>query len=154
MSWRERVGDDVGQHLEAVLARGVDPTTSPVEARRRTNARIADECGSGEALYSVEDLMIEGVVARLYRPAGDAHGVLVWFHGGGWSAGSVDAFDGLTRVLAKRAGSPVLAVDYRLAPGHPFPAGVEDAWSATRWACANFGQVAVGETVPAATWPR
>jgi acetyl esterase/lipase len=144
MTWRERVPDDVAEHLEETLARGVDPIASPAEARRRTNARIAAECGAGEDVRIVEDLTIEGVPARLFRPTGNEHAVLVWFHGGGWSAGSVDAFDGVTRVLANRAGEAVLAVDYRLAPEHPFPAGIDDAWSATRWACAEFGQVAVG----------
>jgi acetyl esterase len=58
---------------------------------------------------------------------------LVYFHGGGFVAGSVEVYDPLTRALAKRAGIVVVSVDYRLAPEHAYPAALDDAWTATKW---------------------
>jgi acetyl esterase len=90
---------------------------------------------------------------RVYRPtvATSALPLLTFFHGGGFVYGSLASHDGLCRFLAERAGVVVIAVDYRLAPEHPFPAGIEDGWAAYRWARAHanrFGgdatRVAVG----------
>jgi acetyl esterase len=73
---------------------------------------------------------------RVYTPAvargGGAPG-LVWFHGGGFVVGSIESHDGVCRAIASRAGVVVVSVDYRLAPEHRFPAGLEDAIAATRW---------------------
>lgn len=72
------------------------------------------------------------LAARRYDPRGAGSGTaLVWFHGGGWTIGSVDTHDGLCRELAAASGATVLSVDYRLAPEHPFPAAVHDAIDAT-----------------------
>lgn len=74
--------------------------------------------------------------ARLYRPlrATDAVlPVLLWLHGGGWSLGSLASYDPLCRALADEAGIAVLALDYRLAPEHRFPAAIDDAWQTLRW---------------------
>jgi acetyl esterase len=88
-----------------------------------------------------EDLSIPsaagGVDARLYRPAAPAKALVVYFHGGGWCAGSVALSDPDCRVLAERAAAVVLSVDYRLAPEHPYPAGPDDCWAAVRWAAEN-----------------
>lgn len=80
---------------------------------------------------------------RLYRPHSTAEGTLVYLHGGGWVFGSLDSHDGLCWSLACAASTTVIAVDYRLAPEHPFPAAVEDAFSAVQWS-ARDGVVAVG----------
>lgn len=74
--------------------------------------------------------------ARSYRPAqaGEARlPVVVFFHGGGWSVGDLDCYDELVRALVALSGAQFISVDYRLAPENPFPAGLEDAISATRW---------------------
>ena len=71
---------------------------------------------------------------RLYRPAGASGELpaLVFFHGGGWVVGSLDSHDHLCRHLCHAAGIAVIAVDYRLAPEHPFPAALDDSLAATR----------------------
>jgi acetyl esterase/lipase len=81
--------------------------------------------------------------SRLYLPLTVPEGVspplLVYYHGGGWVIGDLDTHDGLCRFLAATAGVAVLSIGYRLAPEHPFPAPVEDAWAAYSWATANAG---------------
>jgi acetyl esterase len=69
---------------------------------------------------------------RVYRP-GEARGLVVAFHGGGWMMGSRDSFDATCRNLAVESGLAVANVEYRLAPEHPFPAAIEDAFAATAW---------------------
>jgi acetyl esterase len=86
------------------------------------------------------DLQIEGAAgkigARLYTPFGADVTTpgLVYFHGGGFAIGDLETHDGHCRRLAAYSGFRVLAVDYRLAPEHPFPASHDDALAATRWA--------------------
>jgi len=95
------------------------------------------------------DLKVAGaageIPARLYRPAGagDPTGLLVYFHGGGFVIGDLETHDGHCRRLAAGSGCRVLAVDYRLAPEHPFPAGHDDALAATRWAFDNAADLGV-----------
>ena len=64
--------------------------------------------------------------------SGSAGPLTVYFHGGGWVVGDLDTHEELCHTLALRSGSRVLSVDYRLAPEHPFPAGIEDALAAFR----------------------
>lgn len=73
--------------------------------------------------------------ARLYRPksAAGCPPVVAFFHGGGFVTGDLDSHEGLCRELAAASQTLVLAVDYRLAPEHPFPAALEDAYDATSW---------------------
>src|SRR5882672_5576821 len=85
---------------------------------------------------AVEDRTIAGGVrVRLYRhrAALAPMPVLVYFHGGGWVVGSIDTHDGVAASLARDLVGMVVSVDYRLAPEHPFPAGLEDCYAATRW---------------------
>lgn len=79
------------------------------------------------------------MLVRSYRPTA-AEGSLptvMWFHGGGFVFGSVDVDDFYCAELAVRTGAVVLSVEYRLAPEHPFPAGVEDCYTATCWAASG-----------------
>jgi acetyl esterase len=71
---------------------------------------------------------------RLVQPQPDVRGVIVYFHGGGWTTGSLEGFEHLARHLALRTGCAVALVEYRLAPEHPYPVAVEDAWAAVHWA--------------------
>lgn len=74
------------------------------------------------------------VPLRLYRPAsGDHPPLLIFLHGGGWMFGDLDSHDTACRRLVVDAGCAVAAVGYRLAPEHPFPAGLEDCRAAVEW---------------------
>lgn len=81
--------------------------------------------------------------ARHYRPAGAAGSapLLVFFHGGGFVMGDLESHDAACRLICRDAGVHVLSVDYRLAPEHPAPAAVEDAYAAYRWARENAAQL-------------
>jgi acetyl esterase len=114
--------------------------------RARTRAEALAVRGALEPVASIQTLDVGGVPARLYRPSDSENpeqDVLIWIHGGGWIHGDLDCYEGVARALASRADCAVLAIAYRLAPEHPFPAGFEDAWTAVQWATANFAQVAV-----------
>jgi acetyl esterase len=83
--------------------------------------------------------------ARLYTPAEAAtpSGLLVYFHGGGFVIGDLETHDAHCRRLAHYSGQRVMAVDYRLAPENPFPAGHDDALAATRWAFDHAAELGV-----------
>ena len=93
-------------------------------------------------LYKVENIKIPGpdceIGARVYRPeTGGPLPVLVYYHGGGWVLCDLDTHDEVCRRLALRARCAVISVDYRLAPEHPFPAGLGDSYAALEWVAAN-----------------
>lgn len=108
---------------------------SPEQARAVRAARLRE---STRPIHERRDLDADGVPCRLYRPSdADGLGLLVYLHGGGWVIGDLESHDDVCRSLANGSGHAVLSVDYRLAPEHPFPAGLEDAVAATRWAHAH-----------------
>ncbi len=73
------------------------------------------------------------VPVRIFTPLEDTRRlVLLFFHGGGWVTGDIDSYDGVCSDMAALTGRVVVSVDYRLAPEHPFPAGVEDCYAVTR----------------------
>jgi acetyl esterase len=101
----------------------------------------------------VRDIVIPArnrvIPARIYTPADRELGrdgrlpVLVYYHGGGWTLGSLGTYDSLCRGLARGSGALVVSVDYRLAPEHPFPAAVEDAHLALWWVARNADDLGV-----------
>jgi acetyl esterase len=114
---------------------------TPGEARVRIRAGAAAAAAPKRSQPTVEDLAIPGpagtIPARFYEPPGtglEGRPLIVYFHGGGWTIGDLDTCDGVCRFLALEVPATVLSVDYRLAPEHPFPAAVEDALAAFRWA--------------------
>jgi acetyl esterase/lipase len=112
------------------------------QARAKMQALLDANHVPPPEIYSVEDRHIPGpagdIPIRVYTPAGrNSQGALVFFHGGGWVLGGLDSHDAVCRKLANGAGCVVVSVDYRLAPEHKFPAGVEDAYAAVKWVAEN-----------------
>lgn len=100
--------------------------------------------GPSRAMAEVMDFSVAGpagdIPLRLYKPLGLEKALqpgLIYLHGGGWVIGSLDTHDKVCRRLADTCGCLVIAVEYRLAPEHPFPAGPEDAIAASRWVLDN-----------------
>ncbi|MCV7102911.1 alpha/beta hydrolase [Mycobacterium palustre] len=96
----------------------------------------------------VEDRTIAGpagpIPVRIYWPPSHPDGgapVVLFFHGGGFVVGDLDTHDGTARQHAVGADAIVVSVDYRLAPEHPYPAAVEDAWAATLWVAERGGEL-------------
>jgi acetyl esterase len=88
-------------------------------------------------IADINDEVVEGVPVRIYRSESPPTGLLVYFHGGGFVIGSIGLMDNVARELAHSTGAVVVSVGYRLAPEHPYPAGLDDCETVTRWACAN-----------------
>ena len=76
-------------------------------------------------------------------PAGPRLPALVYLHGGGWTLGGLDTYEPLCRQLANATGRVVIWVEYRLAPEHPFPAALQDTWSALEWIAANADWIGI-----------
>jgi len=141
--WLDRLtsDDDMAREKGVVQAR----------AKRLKEARIVAHWPP-IPMARVEAVEITGpagtIDARLYVPAGEPAPLLVYFHGGGWVIGDLDTHDDPCRFLASRASVRILAVDYRLAPEHPFPAAAEDALAAYAWAATNSEQLgAIAERI-------
>jgi len=98
-----------------------------------------------QALHQVESFTMPArdgfdIPVRLYAPAGSHLPVLVYFHGGGFTIGSIATHDALCRRLSHLAGCAVLSVDYRLAPEHKFPCALDDAWDVLQCLAATGAQ--------------
>ncbi|WP_339730137.1 alpha/beta hydrolase [uncultured Gimesia sp.] len=104
----------------------------------------------------IEDLKLPAnkteIPVRIYTPevvpenSAAACPALVYFHGGGWVMGTLDAYDGLCQDLAGTAGCKVISVDYRMAPEHPYPVPFEDAYLATEWISSHAGDLEIDPT--------
>jgi acetyl esterase len=103
---------------------------TPVQARAAYAAAAEVLEPPRAPLPRVEDLSVAGRPARLYAAGTGRLPVLLYLHGGGFVIGGLETHDSLCRQLARRSGGAVLALDYRLAPEHPFPAAVDDTWAA------------------------
>ena len=143
----------------AAQARNAPPMTtlSPQEARRAAAAGFASMSGDVEPGVRTEPLIVPGpggdIPARLYRPENqDAQApLMIYAHMGGGVIGDLETCHAFCSLLARTTRAPVLSVDYRLAPEHRFPAGLEDVLAAYRWGRDNadrFGaplaQAAIG----------
>ncbi len=130
---------------------GLSPLAARARSRRDTAATAARPPIPMARVAALEIPGHGGLLpARLYVPFGPAPAaptpLTVYFHGGGWVVGDLDSHDGVCRFLATAAGTAVLSVDYRLAPEHPFPAAVEDAWASFAWAIANAAELGADPT--------
>jgi acetyl esterase len=88
-------------------------------------------------LADITDEQVGDVPIRIYRGEGEPTGLVVYFHGGGFVIGSIGLMDNVAREIAHRSDAVVVSVGYRLAPEHPYPAGLDDCESVTRWAMTN-----------------
>jgi acetyl esterase len=139
--------------LEIIRKAGKPPfeQLSPEQARLAYAAGWDFLQGFAQEVAQVQDLTIVGPTGsnlklRVYRGAGtradEALPCLLFLHGGGWVIGNLDSHDRLCRKLANQARICVVAVDYRLAPEHRFPAGLDDCLAALKWiASADNGLV-------------
>jgi acetyl esterase/lipase len=141
-------------YLDRVAALGLPPvqTLTPQE-NRRVRARLLElrreMAGqrAAEAVAHVEERRMPvrdgSVAARIYVPEGvGPFPVMVYFFGGGFIMGSIDAVDEACRAMARRSGCMVVSAEYRLAPEHKFPGPVEDGFAAVSWVAehaASFG---------------
>jgi len=127
----------VGEFVKSIRVPGYFPPLPELRQQLRTMVTLMDE--PAPALERVEDVRIPApageIPARVYAPRrGSAPLPMVaYFHGGGWVQGDLETHHGLCARLARHAGVLVVAVDYRLAPEHKFPAAVDDCLAAYRW---------------------
>lgn len=145
--------------LDALAALGVLPfeTLTPPQARNLPGVADAvqgvlakhGQAPAVEAVGAINHIVVpggpgsDGSLARVYMPISGRgpFPVLVYFHGGGWVIGNLDAYDASCRALANAAGCVVMSVAYRLAPENKFPAAVDDAYAAYQWAVSNAGLI-------------
>lgn len=144
----------VDPQIQALLDKGTGvPATHtlPVDvARAQYEARIASMAPPA-AVADVCERTIDGpggpLRLRIYTPLGTgAFPLLVFFHGSGFVLCSLDTHDGMCRNLCAGAACVVVSVDYRLAPEHKFPAGIEDCLYAVRWAAAHASELGTDPT--------
>ncbi|MBS0334600.1 MAG: alpha/beta hydrolase [Proteobacteria bacterium] len=139
-------GKMIEEQAQAAKANPLPPLDALPPEMVRAGYRMQRQSQDLDAPKDVatRDLTVaEGIPARLYTPAGAAtpSALLIYFHGGGFVIGDLESHDGHCRRMAAGAGCRVLAVDYRLAPEHPFPAGHDDALAATKWAFDHAGDL-------------
>lgn len=124
--------------------------TTPFEELQPTEARALYNAGqipSTEVVHEIRDVQAGSILCRLYRPSAKTDlGLLVYFHGGGWTIGDLNSHDGVCRSLANKSGHAVLSVDYRLAPEHIFPAAYDDCVTAVKWAHDNASVLGIDNT--------
>jgi len=125
-----------------VDAANAAPAIAPSDERladiRAAYAMLLLVTGDPTLTDAPRELDADGVPVRVYAPreAPDLP-VVVYFHSGGWTIGTAEQFDGIARLVARAADAIVVSVDYRLAPEHPFPAALDDAWNALNWVAKN-----------------
>jgi len=161
------VNEDVNERVSG--DRGLDPQARALLERfARTPAPALESLSADEARRSyregrlalappalemeeARDIRIPGaageIKGRYYRPLGEKRDEplpgVIYFHGGGWVCGDLDTHDSVCRGIAAYGRCAVIAVDYRMGPEHRFPAAVDDAIAAVRWAGANAGELAI-----------
>jgi len=136
----------VGEFVKSIRVPGYYPPLPELRQQLRTMVSIMD--APAPALPRIEDIRIPGpagpIGARVYDPAGrpaSSRPVVAYFHGGGWVQGDLETHHGLCARLAWRAGALIVAIDYRLAPEHKFPAAVDDCFAAYRWLRSHAGEL-------------
>jgi acetyl esterase len=122
--------------------------TLPIEeARKRDVEGAIATAGQLEPVAQIHDFVIPGeagdIACRLYRAEGETLPAVVYFFGGGWSLGTLDTSDAVCRMITNRAKCASIAVSYRLAPEHKFPAAVEDCYRGTAWVAEHAEELGI-----------
>jgi acetyl esterase len=132
------------------MAGPVDASRLSVKERRDIFRNLMSLSASNVPIGGIEDRTLPGshgpIGIRVYTPIGtsaDRLPGLIYFHGGGLVAGSLDTHDGVCRSLANETGCRLISVDYRLAPEHKFPAAVMDGCTATTWAVEHGAELGI-----------
>ncbi|MBA0126702.1 alpha/beta hydrolase [Haloechinothrix sp. YIM 98757] len=134
------------------LLRTMPPLVGESDTVDQVRSKFAEVAASpavtdaAPAVGSVRDVTVRGgdgpVGARVYRPDGEGEmPTVVYLHGGGYVVGSVDTHDLVCREICRQVGAVVVSVEYRLAPEHPFPAGLTDCVEATRWVAEHVSEL-------------
>ncbi len=147
-------GEPLATELQLILrmqklARMPAAETLPLSRARVELERQQRLVGGRQPIGAVRDLQVDGadgpLRARLYIPTqrtgADAAPTMLFIHGGGWMYGDLESHDPACRFLAEQSGVQLLAIDYRLAPEHRFPAAVEDCQAAFRWLVEHADEV-------------
>ena len=126
----------VGEFVKSIRKPGYFPPLPELRQQLRTMVTLMDDAAPD--LARIENITIPGpagpIPARVYAPStGRPLPCVAFFHGGGWVQGDLETHHGVCARLAHHAGVMVVAIDYRLAPEHKFPAAVEDCVAAYRW---------------------
>lgn len=145
--------DNASQQLIASLAAAGAPPIWELtpEQARAGHAALGPLSGRGPEVAGVREEQIETydgerIRLKILRPSDEPRGVVLYIHGGGWVIGDIDhQYDAVGRDLAVRTGCTAVLVNYRKAPEHPFPAAVEDSWSALQWVDQHRAELAVDD---------
>ncbi len=147
--------DEQVRNFIEMLKAAIPPDTpkmwqlTPPQARAQSELFFAGFNQGGPRMKEARDLQLPGrrgpISARVYVPANAAtpSPALLYLHGGGFVIGSLKTHDRLARELAERLGWRVLALDYALAPEHPYPAGLDDCVDAARWLAAHGAEIGI-----------
>lgn len=138
---------------QMAMAAAVSDRLSPEEkliAARESHRAVIPLGGEPEPVRNVYERQIPSesgnIPVRIYAPNADQAPVLVYFHGGSFMSGDLDTHDTPLRALANKVGCIIVAVAYRLAPEHPFPAAPEDCYTVTKWVAENADEIGVDKT--------
>lgn len=132
--------------LDQLRAAGAPPLTAMTPEQARALAPPPATEGRLE-MHAVEDVSLPTgepaapIRVRVLKPSPRPHGIVIYYHGGGWVLSDIEQFDRLGRELAHATGAAVVLVDYRKAPEHPYPAAVEDSWTALSWVWRNAARI-------------
>jgi acetyl esterase len=136
--------------IDQAASAGAPPLSSmsPRQARQGFRAMFQAFGGTPQTVAKSEDRAIPGpageIGVRVYTPEGKGpFPALMFFHGGGWVVGDLDTHDPLCRALTNGARCVTVAVDYRLAPEHKFPAAADDCYAASQWVARNASEIGV-----------
>ena len=110
-----------------------------LKVRNEINQRVFSLEARIELFENIQDRLVSladrNIPVRIYSPDDEKiYPLLLYIHGAGWVAGSLDTHDNICRVLAKRANCTVISIGYRLAPEYPYPAALEDCYQTLCWA--------------------